>query len=140
MCRSGLHKSLFGMRVSLVKVGISAARHFLANTLPKHAVEPRDCPCRPRTPQRVRVRVTFGLGLGWSSGSGWSGPTCKVEFDITRPAQSFVQAAPAHSGSLSNPMTQAYNEYYSKRRMLRQGSHLHAVVYIAPKKLVFEES
>ena len=37
----------------------------------------------------------FGLGLG----SGWSGPTCKVEVDDTRPAHCFVPTGPAHSGS-----------------------------------------
>ena len=73
--------------------GSSGARRFLGKTPPKYAAEPRDCPCRPRAPQRVGVRVRPGVGLGWS------GPTCKVEIDDTRPAQSFVQGALAHSGS-----------------------------------------
>ena len=39
-----------------------------------------DCPCRPRAPQRlvVRVRVRV-IGQAW----GWSGRTCKVEIDET---------------------------------------------------------
>ena len=63
---------------------------FWGKTPHKPAAEPRDCPCQPRAPQRVRV----GLGLG----SSWSGPTCKVEIDHT-PAQTFLQGAPAHRGS-----------------------------------------
>ena len=37
----------------------------LEETPPKHAAEPRDCPCRPRAPQRVgvRVRVRFAVGF-----------------------------------------------------------------------------
>ena len=39
-------------------------------TPPKHAAEPRDCPCRPRAPKRVRVRVKTsvrsGVGLVWA--------------------------------------------------------------------------
>ena len=38
-------------------------------TPPKHAAEPRDCPCRPLAPKGL------GLGLGLGLGSGWSGPT-----------------------------------------------------------------
>ena len=41
-------------------------------------------------------RVGLGLGLG----SGWSGPTCRVEIDDTRPAQSFVPTRPAHHQKL----------------------------------------
>ena len=63
-----------------------------------HAEKPRDYPCRPRAPQRVGVRV-IGFGLWSGLGLGWSEPTCKVEIDETRPAQSFAQDAPAHSGS-----------------------------------------
>ena len=37
----------------------------------------------------------LGLGLGSGLGSGWSGSTCKVEVDDTRPAQSVVQDAAA---------------------------------------------
>ena len=40
----------------------------------------------------------FGLGSGSGLGSGWSGSTCKVEIDGTRPAQSFEQDAATHSG------------------------------------------
>ena len=40
----------------------------------------------------------LGLGLGSGLGLSWSGSTCKVEIDGTRPAQSFVQDAAAHSG------------------------------------------
>ena len=55
-------------------------------TPPKYAVEPRDCPCRPRAPQRVgvgvrvrvrvrvrvtvRVRVRSGVGLVWADVGG----------------------------------------------------------------------
>ena len=41
----------------------------------------------------------FGFGLGSDLGLDWSGSTCKVEIDDTRPAQSFVQDAAAHSES-----------------------------------------
>ena len=40
------------------KAGLSAARRFVFGlTPPKHAAEPRDCPCRPRATRRVGVRV-----------------------------------------------------------------------------------
>ena len=69
---------------------------FLEKTPPKHAAEPRDCPCRPRAPQRVGVRVGVRVIC---VRSGWSGPTCEVEIDHTRPAQTFVPTSPAHNGS-----------------------------------------
>ena len=58
---------------------------YFGKTPPKHAAEPRDCPCRPRAPQRVgiRVRVRVRVGLGSGLGLGWSGSTCKVEIDDT---------------------------------------------------------
>ena len=54
--------------------GRSAARRFDGETTPKHAAELRDCPCRPRAPQRVGVRVRVRAGS-----------TCKVEVDDTSP-------------------------------------------------------
>ena len=42
----------------------------------------------------------LGLGFGLRLGSGWSGPTCRVEIDHIRPAQSFVPTSPAHRASL----------------------------------------
>ena len=36
---------------------------------------------------------------GWGSGSGWSGPTCKVAVDRTRPARSFVPTSSAHEAN-----------------------------------------
>ena len=39
----------------------------------------------------------FGFGLGLGLGSGRSGPTCKDKIEDTRPAQSFVQDAAAHT-------------------------------------------
>ena len=46
----------------------------------------------------------LGLGFGLRLGSGWSGPTCRVEIDHIRPAQSFVPTSPAHNdrGAPSN--------------------------------------
>ena len=70
---------------------------------------PRSFFCKKRHQNTRRTRVTapagleppkgsaFGLGLGL--GSGWSGPTCKLEIDHTRPAKVFVLTNPAHSGS-----------------------------------------
>ena len=52
---------------------------------------------RVTAPADLESPKGFGFGLGL--GSGWSGPTCKVEIDDISPAQSFVQAAPAQSGS-----------------------------------------
>ena len=46
----------------------------LGKTPPTHAAEPRDCPCRPRAPQRVRVRirgrVNPRVGLVWADVQG----------------------------------------------------------------------
>ena len=39
----------------------------------------------------------FRLGIGIGLGSGWSGPTFKVEIDDTRPAPSLVPFSPAHT-------------------------------------------
>ena len=78
---------------------LSASRSFFGKTPAKHAAEPRDCPCRPRAPERLGLGL--GLRLGSGLGSGWSGPTCKAEIDDTRPAQSFAQDAAAHSARLS---------------------------------------
>ena len=41
---------------------------FFGKTPPKHAAEPRDCPCRPRL--RLRVRVRSGVGLVWADVKG----------------------------------------------------------------------
>ena len=57
---TGRRKTLCRMLVVLVEVGLSAARDFFGKTPPKHAAEPRaprNCPGRPRTPQRLAVRV-----------------------------------------------------------------------------------
>ena len=63
---------------------------------PKHSAESRDCPCRPRAPERlgvrVRVRVMSGVGLVRAD-------VQKVEIDDKRPAQRFVPTSPAHSES-----------------------------------------
>ena len=61
--------------IKVVEACLSAARRFLGKSPPDHAAEPRDCPCRPRASQRIRVRVRVGI-------------------DDTRPAQSFVQDRP----------------------------------------------
>ena len=67
---------------------------------PKHAAGPRDCPCRPRAPERVgvrvrarvrvsvrvRVRVRPGVGLVWVN-------TVEIDGDT----RSCVQDAAAHS-------------------------------------------
>ena len=50
---------------------------------------------RAAAPAGLEPPTRFGLGLG----SDWSGPTCKVEIDHTRPAQSFVPTSPAHNQS-----------------------------------------
>ena len=65
-------KLLCKTSVLLVEARFSAGRQFffLGKTPPKHAVEPRDRPCRPRAPQNigvrssVRVRFEVGLDLG----------------------------------------------------------------------------
>ena len=41
--------------------------------------------------------VGFGFGFGLRLGSGWSGPTCKVEL-TTHLLHKFLQDAPAHTG------------------------------------------
>ena len=92
-----LHKKLCRTRVLLVKAGLSAARRFFGKTPPKHAAEPRDCPCRPRSPQRIGVRVSVSVRVGVRPWVGCSESTCRVEIYGTRPAQSFVQDAAAHS-------------------------------------------
>ena len=53
---------------------------------------------RLTVPADLKPPKGFGLGLGSGSGLGlgWSGLTCRVEIDDTRPQQS---DAPAHSGS-----------------------------------------
>ena len=48
------------------------------------------------------LEPTEELGLGFVFGSGWFEPTCKVEIDDTRPAQSLESTAPAH-GSQYGP-------------------------------------
>ena len=96
------------MRVLLAKAALSAARRYLEkrhqNTRRSRVTAPVDLeppeglgPCRPRAPRRVRVRVPVRDRV--ELGLGWSGPTCKLEIDDMRPAESFVQDAPAHSGS-----------------------------------------
>ena len=55
MCRTGRPKALCRVRVFLVKADLTGARNICGKTPPKHAVEPRDCPCRPRAPRRVGV-------------------------------------------------------------------------------------
>ena len=41
---------------------------------PKHAAEPCGCPCQPRVPQRVRVRVSVRVGLVWADVQGFNWP------------------------------------------------------------------
>ena len=48
---------------------------FLGKTPPIHAAEPRDCPCRPRAPQRAGVRVRVRVRVDANLGSSWSGST-----------------------------------------------------------------
>ena len=61
-----------------VRASFSAARSFIWETPRKHAVEPRGCPCRPRSPQRVGVRVRvwvrFRVGSVWADVQGWNWP------------------------------------------------------------------
>ena len=83
------------MWVLQVKAGLSAARLFLEK---RHQNTRRS---RVTTPADLEPPKALGLGLGLGSGLGlgWSGSTCKVEIDDTRPAQSFVQGATAHTRS-----------------------------------------
>ena len=99
MCRTGQHKTLCRVLV-LVAAILSAARFFFGKTPPKHAAEPRACPCpiRPRVP----------LGLGFGLGSGWSGPMCKIEMDHSRPEQSFVPTSPDRDGEGEPESTSIY--------------------------------
>ena len=56
--------------VSFIEVGLSAA-HFLCFKRRQRVAKPRDCPCQPRAPARVRIRATVeatvrsGVGLVW---------------------------------------------------------------------------
>ena len=54
----------------LTEAGLKSRPLFFlgGETPPKHAAEPRDCPCRPRAPQMVggRVRIRSGVGLVWA--------------------------------------------------------------------------
>ena len=65
-------------------------------TIPTHAAELRDCPCRPRAAQRVRVEVRLGLWLALRS--DWSGLTCNIEVDHKRQAGRLLPARPAVGG------------------------------------------
>ena len=58
----------FVQDAGLTGQGGSFGRHFLGKMPPKHAAEPRDCPCRPRALQRVGVMV--GVGLIWADVQG----------------------------------------------------------------------
>ena len=69
---------------------------FFGKTPPKLATDLRDCPCRPRAPVGLGVR----LGVVW--GPGWPGPTSKVEIDPERPAGYFVHIRPAHITGRAN--------------------------------------
>ena len=97
MCRCILHNTFCRMRVLLVKVDFSAARRFVE----KHHQNTRRSLVTAPADLGPPKGLGFGLGLGSGSGLGlgWSGSTCKVEIDDTRPAQSCVQDAAAHSGS-----------------------------------------
>ena len=77
---------LFGLGGSVV-----SRLPFLGKTPPRYAMQPRDCPYRPRAPQRVRVRARPGVGLVWAD--------VQAEIDVTHAAQNIGQAAPAHSRS-----------------------------------------
>ena len=65
--------------ILLVEADLSAARCFT-----KRHQTPADL-----DPPNVGIGVGVGVGVrvGLRQGSGWSGPTCKVEFDLPRPAQ-----------------------------------------------------
>ena len=92
--QEGLAKHLCRMWVLLVKAGLTAARMFMRKTPPQHAAVPANL----KPPKGLGLRFGIGMGLG----SGWSGPTCKVEIDDTHPAQSFVPTSPAHRKSNLN--------------------------------------
>lgn len=101
MYRSSLHKKFVRDAGLVGRGGSSADRRLLGGTTPKPAAEPRDCPSLPTS--NPPKGLEFGLVLGRGLGSDWFEQTCKVEVDDTCPAQSFAQAAPAHSGRPSSP-------------------------------------
>lgn len=112
MCRAGGHKTLCWILVILIKAGLSTVWMVFRKTPPRHVAEPRDCPCPPRAPGRVGVRVGdtdrvvgLGLGLMLGLGSGWSEATCKVETCETCPAQIVLPTSPASSGSSTKRAT-----------------------------------
>ena len=74
---------------------------------PRLAFRPPGCYFRKKRHQNTRrshVTAPADLGFGSGPGSGWSGPTCKVQIDDTRPGQSFGPTSPAHGGSLLYPL------------------------------------
>ena len=101
MCKIGDRHKNFVQNADLISQGwpFGHPDGFWKNSTKTHVAEPRDRPCRPRAPQRIRVSFRLRLGLR----SGWNGPTSKVEIDPeidgTCPARSFVPTSPAHSGS-----------------------------------------
>ena len=62
--------------------------------------------------------LEFELGLGL--GSGWSRPTCKVEIDHTRPAQSFLPTSPAHNQNRTIEVRLIFSEALSSLTMVRE--------------------
>ena len=63
------------------------------------------------------LELPKGLGLGLWLGLG-SGPTCRVEIDHTRPAQSFASTSPARRGS--HAPTVPYPTATARKRSLSQ--------------------
>ena len=59
-------KTLCRMLVLVAEAGLVGRPGYSRKTPP----EPRDFPCRPRAPQRVRVGVTPGVGLVWADVRG----------------------------------------------------------------------
>ena len=66
----------------------------------KHATQTRGGAARlPLLTSSLQNGLGLGLALGLRQGSGWSGPTCTVEVDLTRPVRCCVQDTPAHRAS-----------------------------------------
>ena len=95
MCRGILQKSLCRMLVSLAEArlwgrpGIWGKRHQNTRRSRVTAYANLEPP--------KGLGVGFGFGFGLRLGSGWSGPTCKVEL-TTHLLHKFLQDAPAHTG------------------------------------------
>ena len=90
MCSCIMHKTLCRMRTAF----------FLGKRHPNTRRSRATAPAHLEPPKGSGLGLGLGLGLGSGLGLGWSGSTCKVGIDGTRPAHSFVQDAAAHSGHL----------------------------------------